>query len=171
MQTEVLSHERLRRRFANRKSALLGWISFEQRSIEALSLLGEKSSTDIFVLRYADVEYEIRSVLNSARKAAGKRLKNDLVLDRSDQFKTFGAIDGTIEHLISKYQKVYIDISCFPREALLMLVYVLSRRTDADAIAFVYNIAVDYSINEHGRQKWLGRGMKKISQFWVLAVA
>ena len=146
------------------KPALLCWISYEDRSLSCLRDLSANSTLGLYFFHYGDAEYEIKARLREARVLSGSRLRKTTVSERANQYFTNEGFQKFVREAASTHDRVFIDISCFPREALLMLLNVLFRSAHHHCeFFFVYNIATDYSVNETDpNNKWLGRGVRRV---------
>ena len=69
-----------------------------------------------------------------------------------------------IDELINEGRKnLYIDITTFNHEMLLILLKIINRKKDSfNHIKFLYNGAKEYSIGDNKENKWLSKGCKDI---------
>lgn len=71
--------------------------------------------------------------------------------------------DAINETITAQRKKIYIDISTFTHEMLLVLLSVIRKKEkDFDSIVFLYLGAQDYSIGDSDEHKWLSKGCKEI---------
>jgi len=86
----------------------------------------------------------------------------DLYYDRP--VDTFTEMKKFVLSYLNEYKNVYVDITSFTHEHLLMLTsLILEYKTDETVIEILYNKAVNYSADsDEFENKWLTRGVRSI---------
>lgn len=136
--------------------------SFEERSVHMLKSLNIKEIewVNIFSTKASDraiLHCDIMEAL-CYNKCKIYNLENGNPLSYAKAF-----YDAINEMLIAERRKVYIDISTFTHEMLLILLSIIRKKErEFESIVFVYLGAKDYSIGDPDELKWLSKGCKEI---------
>ena len=83
---------------------------------------------------------------------------------KNDPFSYMQSFYKAINEIIDNgYKNLYIDITTFTHEMLLILLkIVIKKKTSFEHIQFLYNGAKEYSVGDKNENKWLSKGCKDI---------
>ena len=142
---------------------VLLWNGFEPRST-ALARFGNVSEANrVVVLKFADSQFDLSENDKCLDSEIDQKNAVRLDVDRGSQFRTYQMIRSKIAESDPKL-KIVFDITCFPRDVLLIILYVLRSLSRIDQVVCVYNVAQDYSTQQSDiSKKWLSKGVSSVS--------
>ncbi|MFB0689313.1 hypothetical protein ACA106_02135 [Agrobacterium pusense] len=147
-----------------RDSVLVCSASFEDRCLSAPLALDPANFRAVIIFRNDDVGTAGLKNCEILRKHFGD-IAEIIVISKDDPTKTADEMSRMF-HLckISSKSGVHIDITCFTKEALLILLRVMSYRIPVKAnITLLYNVAEHYGgAGQSGRSRWLSKGVSAI---------
>lgn len=100
-------------------------------------------------------------------EALRKLLGNDVVISnvrKNDPFSYRDSFSDAINNIILEgFTNLYIDITTFNHEMLLILLNIIIKKMDSlSKIRFLYNGAKEYSVGDSNENKWLSKGCKEV---------
>lgn len=136
------------------------WASFEERSSQIFDRLPLGVQKVVFASNQH--EYPFGGTFSGIRRR-GSRLDVRWI-DRDNQIMVY---DQLVELLASlAHGRMWIDVTCFPREFLAILVKVLSRykHDRHERVILLYSQAHDYSVKaKSDDEKWLVKGVQSVA--------
>ena len=144
-------------------AVVLLWNGFEPRST-ALARGGNISSANsVVILKFADSQFDLSENDKCLDSEIDPENAVRLDVDRGSQFRTYQKIRAQIAESDPTLRIVF-DITCFPRDVLLIVLYVLWSLSRIDQVTCVYNVAEDYSTQQSDvSEKWLSKGVSSVS--------
>lgn len=144
-------------------AVVLLWNGFEARSTKMVRSTDLSRADSVFCFCFSDNQFDLTlndQVIDNAVPA--ERLER-VSVDRQKQFLTYQVIHKILS-TPAKGTKVVFDITCFPRDILLIILYACWQVGRIDDLCCVYNLASDYSVEvDELKQKWLSKGVANVS--------
>ncbi|MDF1671575.1 MAG: hypothetical protein P1U83_18415 [Roseovarius sp.] len=144
-------------------AVVLLWNGFEARSTKVLRSADLTSAEKVYCFCFDDNQFDLAENDQVINKAVPEHLLERIRINRQKQFLTY----QVIHRLLSTPQentKVIFDITCFPRDVLLIILYACWQVGKMDDLICVYNLASDYSVEADDlQQKWLSKGVANVS--------
>ncbi|WP_171173696.1 hypothetical protein [Ruegeria sp. HKCCD8929] len=145
------------------QAMVIFWNGFEPRSTKLLRSSRLENVHRILGFRFADNQFDLSENDRQISAVAPPDRYETRSCDRRNQFstyKTFFEIFSSLDREV----RIVFDITCFPRDVLLIALYALKKTNRfADALC-TYNLAQDYSIGTpDGQEKWLSKGVSSVS--------
>lgn len=142
---------------------VLLWNGFESRSTALARSANISSAKRVIILKFADSQFDLSENDRCLNSAVDSKNTNRLDVDRGSQFSTYRMIRSQIEQYDSNMRIVF-DITCFPRDVLLIILYIFWSLSRIDQVTCVYNVAEDYSTKQSDvSEKWLSKGVSSVS--------
>jgi hypothetical protein len=146
-----------------RGAVLLMWNGFERRSTKLLRTVRTFELKAVKCLRFGDNEFDLTHNDKEIADSVQSKILERIDLHRKDQFQIY----QTLFDVINKFDrstKFVFDITCFPRDILLIIIFLFWKTERISNLSCVYNIASNYSLAEHDvKDKWLSKGVSAVS--------
>lgn len=144
-------------------ATVLIWNGFEPRSTAFARKKRLSDAKKVIVMRFIESQFDLTENDEILSHSANTLPLTRLELDRSSQFDVYKSIRNEIEK-IEKESRIIFDITCFPRDILLIVLYICWSLGRLDSLCCVYNLAADYSIQQTNiSEKWLSKGVASVS--------
>lgn len=142
---------------------VLLWNGFEPRSTALARHTDASVASKVVILKFADGQFDLSENDEILNSKIDHRKAIRLNVDRRSQFRTYQIIRALIADSDPALSIVF-DITCFPRDVLLITLYVLWSLSRIDKVVCVYNVARDYSTQQSNiSEKWLSKGVSSVS--------
>lgn len=142
---------------------VLLWNGFEPRSTALVRHANSSAADKVFILKFADSQFDLSENDKCLDLKLDKKKAFRVDVDRGSQFRTYQTIRAQIAECDPNL-KIVFDITCFPRDVLLLILYVLWSLSRLDQVVCVYNVAQDYSTQQsETAEKWLSKGVSSVS--------
>jgi hypothetical protein len=141
-------------------SIFVCWASFESRSSQIFDRLQDGVTKTVFISEQH--EYPFCESFSDHRQLSA--ISDVRVVDRDNQIQIFDALNEIL--LDSVERPIWIDITCFPREYISVLVLCLGKLSDGAQlrVSLLYSLAADYAFeSEMPDEKWLVKGIKSVT--------
>jgi hypothetical protein len=144
-------------------AALFFWNGFESRSTKLLRMADASRARSVFGFRFADNQFDLSVNDTVISSRVPSETYSQMFCDRRRQFDTYTSFFDAFSSLDVGVQIVF-DITCFPRDVLLIALYALWRTGRFNGAICTYNLAADYSVGAPDDQgKWLSKGIASVS--------
>jgi hypothetical protein len=142
---------------------VLLWNGFEPRSTALVRHANASAANKVFILKFADSQFDLSENDKCLDLQLDQKKAFRVDVDRGSQFRTYQTIRTQIAESDPSL-KIVFDITCFPRDVLLLILYVLWSLSRLDQVVCVYNVAKDYSTEQSEiSKKWLSKGVSSVS--------
>ena len=144
-------------------SVVLVWNGFEPRSTALARTRRLSDAERVIVMKFTDSQFDLSENDKILSDSVGSSQLTRLDIDRNNQFETYRCIRKELESCPPDGSIVF-DITCFPRDVLLIALYVCWSLAKLDRLICVYNVATDYSMEQSAvSEKWLSKGVASVS--------
>tara|TARA_R100000365_G_C2746544_1_gene75860 strand:+ start:3552 stop:4511 length:960 start_codon:yes stop_codon:yes gene_type:complete len=144
-------------------SLVIFWNGFEKRSTKLLRSSDLKNVFHILGFRFNDNQFDLSHNDDQISEIVPIDRYEKKSCDRRNQFNIYKAFFEIFSDL-PKETNVVFDITCFPRDVLLIALYALKKTNRILSTLCTYNLADDYSIGTpDGQEKWLSKGVANVS--------
>ena len=144
-------------------SLVIFWNGFEERSTKLLRSSNLENVYQVLGFRFSDNQFDLSANDGRISEVVPTDRYETKACDRRNQFsiyKDFFEIFATLPAEV----RVVFDITCFPRDVLLIALYALEKTNRFRGTLCTYNLAQDYSIGTpEGHEKWLSKGVASVS--------
>ncbi len=145
------------------QSLVIFWNGFEQRSTKLLRSSNLDKVHQVLGFRFADNQFDLSANDGQILKTVPLDRYETKACDRRNQFSIYKAFFEIFASLSSQIRVVF-DITCFPRDVLLIALYALKKTNRFGDALCTYNLAQDYSTGTpDGQEKWLSKGVASVS--------
>jgi len=145
------------------QSLVIFWNGFEQRSTKLLRSTNLKDVHQVLGFRFSDNQFDLSKNDANISEIVPKDRYESKACDRRNQFSIYKVFFEIFSNLASDISVVF-DITCFPRDVLLIALYALKKTNRFADTLCTYNLAQDYSIGTpDGQEKWLSKGVASVS--------
>ena len=142
---------------------VLLWNGFEARSTKMLRAGDFSKVSSVFCFCFDDNQFDLSKNNEVIDGIVSAKQLERVFVDRQRQFQTYQIIHKILSKP-NKGTKVIFDITCFPRDVLLIILYACWQVGRIDDLCCVYNLASDYSVEaENLEGKWLSKGVANVS--------
>ena len=139
----------------------IGMGSFETRCLTILNVLARKTSNFLFFKNRQAGESANESLQKMMEIAGEKAISIDLDLDKPTV--SADAFQASLTHITNASEGiVFVDITTFTHEQLLIFLRVLSEAKIDRRFIFGYTGAEQYSVNTDPEDVWLSKGISQI---------
>lgn len=145
------------------KSLIIFWNGFERRSTKLLRSSNLRDVYQVLGFRFADNQFDLSENDAKITEFVPNDRYETKACDRRNQFSIYKLFFEIFSKLASDIRIVF-DITCFPRDVLLIALYALKKTNRFADTMCTYNLARDYSYGTpDGEQKWLSKGVASVS--------
>jgi hypothetical protein len=145
------------------QSLVIFWNGFEQRSTKLLRSSNLEEVHQVLGFRFSDNQFDLSANDVQISEVVPMERYETKACDRRNQFSIYKDFFEIFTKL-SPQIRVVFDITCFPRDVLLIALYALNKTNRFADTLCTYNLAQDYSVGTpDGQEKWLSKGVAGVS--------
>ena len=143
-------------------AVVLFWNGFESRSTKFLREAELSGASSFYCFKFTEDQFDLSLNNQTVKERVPADRLTFLLLDRRDQFQSYKKFYDLFE-TIAIGVRIVFDITCFPRDILLIVLFALWKTGRVESVSCVYNLALDYSIGSSKADKWLSKGVSQVS--------